>query len=166
MGRLCPNAVLGCGCPPDSRGTLFETSLGLHRRCSSFLRASYCSTVGFDGLRARCRPNQALAIMRKNADVVHPWTYRSGCRWDCWRRNPRSSWPPERMVDCCPALIRRCSASAVSSELRHSATLLIPSAGSAGQRPFLARFRLLKRTSSRVTRIALWLGKFNPSGRA
>ncbi len=29
MGRLSPNAVLGCGCPPDSRGTLFEISLGL-----------------------------------------------------------------------------------------------------------------------------------------
>src|ERR1700730_1105360 len=71
MGRLCPNAVLGCGCPPDSRGTLYETSLGLRRHRSAFLRASYCSTVGFDGLRARCRPNQVFAIMRKNADVVH-----------------------------------------------------------------------------------------------
>lgn len=29
MGRHSPHAVLGCGCPPESGGTLFETSLGL-----------------------------------------------------------------------------------------------------------------------------------------
>ena len=58
------------------------------------------------------------------------------------------------MVGRCPALTTRCRASAVSAALRQSATLLIASAGFAGQRAFLARFRLLKRGSSRVIKIA------------
>jgi hypothetical protein len=166
MGRLCPNAVLGCGCPPYSRGTLFETSLGLRRHCSSFPSRF---------LLQHSRIRRPTGTMPAKPSIRH---YAEECRrgfiMDISISMPLGIVGVEILVAVAAGtnggpLLRanhalqrlRCVLGAQTQP-----TLLIPSAGSAGHRPVLARFRLLKRTTSRVTRIAMWLLQFNPSGRA